>query len=122
MYPSTQLNFIFPTSDLIANFNQETGHQLASSDALELLFQLFNILATNCPLDMRDQDFLDLSRFRFLSIYKHIDLIPIEVKSIIHKAAYAVLVQMHVRMEDTEKLSHDKYKDYLPYLMIGNRT
>lgn len=120
MFPSSPPQVIFPTSDLISTFSQAINVQIDHRDALELLHQLFDILTSSNPIDMYDRQILDLSRFRFLTAYPSMDAIPAEFQALIHKAAYAVLVQLQIRMDDTGKLGNLSYKDYLPYIMIGN--
>jgi len=105
---------------LISIFSQAINVQIDHRDALELLHQLFEILNVNNPIDMYDREILDLSRFRFLTVYPSMDAIPAEFKVRIHKAAYAALVQIQTRMDDTGTLGGLTYKDYLPYIMIGN--
>lgn len=120
MFHANHQQLVFPTSDLISNFSSSIGLFVDERDAMELFHQLFAHLGNGSPVDMYDRDILDLSRFVFLTQYPSIQEIPTEVKDRINKAAYAVLVQLHVRAEDTQTLNNEKYKDYLPYLMIGN--
>lgn len=120
MHPSTAPLKVFPTSDLIAQFCQESGFSLSQKDTFELLEQMFSLLDLKNPMDSYEhQVALDMDRFIMLAHYPSGE-VPEDIKQRLNKAAYTLLVRLYARMAENAFPVTPGMIDHTPYLMVGN--